>query len=190
LGLIVRYYFKNLPKAPLWRETQAVSFEGSQMTVSQVKELVDTYTQILIDNKAPGSPYSLVYNLFELNFGSGLLDIKADSFDDDPAVLQQFLAPFYNLSFSPRRSSSPEHSQKERSPWEPSLLFEEEEWNLEQKPHAQHNSREQTPYYTIPVATSSDRQSVYYRGGFTDDEVEVSFSDSLLCALLLFVFND
>lgn len=92
-GIVTRYWFKGLPKAPAIAYLGTMAWEWAEMTAELFTELVNKYGSFLKENSSPKSPYAGLFALLHLTQrAAGQIVLTIQYVGDEPGLLDKFMS--------------------------------------------------------------------------------------------------
>jgi FAD/FMN-containing dehydrogenase len=92
LGIVTRYWFKDLPPAPAWAYLTTVAWDWKGLTRAQFGELVTKYGRFLERHSAVRSPYKDMFALLHLtNCTAGQIGLTVQYVGTQPGLVDAFL---------------------------------------------------------------------------------------------------
>lgn len=92
LGIISKFWFKDLPKAPGEVRTIGLSWDWEQLSYEAFHDLVKAFSLFQEEHSAPGTPYSNLYTSMALRHRTAQrLSIGAQYIGDQPEILAEFI---------------------------------------------------------------------------------------------------
>ncbi len=91
-GIISKFWFKDLPKAPGEVRTIGLSWDWERLSYDAFHDLVKAFSQFQEQHSEPGTPYSNLYSSMGLRHRTGQrLTVSAQYIGDHPEILEEFI---------------------------------------------------------------------------------------------------
>lgn len=93
LGIVTKFFFKDLPEAPSQAYLASMAWEWADMTQELFTELVNNYGDFLKDHSEVGSPYAGLFALLHLTQrAAGQIVLTVQYVGDNSNLLDEFMA--------------------------------------------------------------------------------------------------